>query len=151
MERLRGLGLLTRILLGAILLFVLAQAVPYGRDHANPDPTRELRFDSRETEDLFASACGDCHSYRTDWPWYSNVAPASWLVEHDVKDGRGVFNVSRWDAPQPDVDESVEEISEGGMPPLQYRLIHGDARLSDAEKKRLEEGLRRSYIADPPG
>jgi mono/diheme cytochrome c family protein len=151
MQRLRRLGWFARILLGAAVLFLLAQAVPYGRDHSNPAGTRELRFDSKDTEELFADACADCHSDHTTWPWYSNVAPASWLVQSDVEEGRTVFDVSRWDTPQPEVDELVEEIAEGGMPPLQYKLIHGAARLSDAEKRRLGEGLRRSYEADPPG
>src|SRR4051812_9757158 len=98
-----------RIVVGGLLLFVVAQAVPYGHDHANPAPTRELRFDSKRTAELFAGACGDCHSDHTTWPWYSNVAPASWLVVNDVDGGRSNLNVSRWDQPQPDVDELVEQ------------------------------------------
>ena len=151
MSRLRSLGLAAKIALGAAVVLVLAQAVPYGRDHADPSPTRELRFDSATTERLFSDACGDCHSDHTEWPWYSNVAPVSWLVQDDVDGGRNALNVSRWDQPQPEADEIAEVIAGGGMPPIQYKLIHGAARLDDAEKRQLEDGLMRSIAADPPG
>jgi mono/diheme cytochrome c family protein len=150
MARWRRTGLFGKILIGAVVLLVLAQAVPYGRDHANPPATASLEFDSAATEELFRGACADCHSDQTEWPWYSNVAPVSWLVERDVKDGRETFDVSRWDTAQPAVDELVESIAEGEMPPLQYKVLHGGARLSAAEKDRLAAGLRRSYQADPP-
>ena len=144
------MGLLGKILLGALILLVLAQAVPYGRDHANPAATSQLKFADAGTEALFRDACADCHSDDTDWPWYSNVAPVSWLVENDVKEGRGILDVSRWDRAQASIDEVVEVLAEDEMPPLQYKIPHGDARLSQAERARLAEGMRRSYEADPP-
>ncbi|MBI5103822.1 MAG: heme-binding domain-containing protein [Solirubrobacterales bacterium] len=136
------------IVLGALLVI---QLVPYGRDHANPAPTRAAKFPDARTEQLFAGACGDCHSYNTTWPWYSNVAPVSWLVQSDVEDGRGVLNVSTWDRPQPAVDEVAQAVIEGEMPPLQYKPMHPDGRLSDAERRQLVDGLRRLYTSDPPG
>ena len=150
MPRRRRLRLLGKIALGAAVLLVLAQAVPYGRDHSNPRATSSLEFDSAATEELFRDACADCHSNLTEWPWYSNVAPVSWLVESDVEEGRLAMNVSRWDTAQPPIEEVVEVITEEEMPPLQYEVIHGDARLTTAERDRLVEGLRRSYEADPP-
>ena len=140
----------TIVVLGALGLFLLAQAVPYGRAHADPPTTQALKFDSASTEKLFAGACGDCHSNHTTWPWYTNVAPASWLVQHDVDDGRGVFNVSEWNKPQPEIGDIVEQISSGEMPPLQYKPLHSGARLSSAQKQELITGLTRSYAADPP-
>ena len=137
-------------MIGAAALFLLAQAVPYGRDHADPPTTQALAFDSPATERLFAGACGDCHSNHTAWPWYTNVAPVSWLVQHDVEDGRGVFNVSEWNRRQPAIGELVEQISGGEMPPWQYKPLHAGARLSSAQKQELVTGLTRSYAADPP-
>ena len=133
--------------LGALLLI---QAVPYGRTHSNPTPSREARIPDPAARALFTDACADCHSDHTDWRWYSNVAPASWLIQNDVDGGRSAFNVSEWDKPQPDLGELVEQIDGGGMPPLQYSLIHPSARLSATEKRRLAEGLRRLYATDPP-
>lgn len=130
---------------------LVIQLVPYGRDHANPPVTRQVRFDNARTEQLATDACGDCHSNLTTWPIESNVAPFSWLIQHDVEDGRGVLNFSEWDRPQPDPGELGEVIDGGEMPPLQYRLLHPGARLSDTEKTDLVAGLTRTYQQDPPG
>jgi Haem-binding domain len=130
--------------------FVVIQAVPYGRTHANPRPTREARLADPQARAAFDRACADCHSDRTDWRWYTNIAPISWLVQNDVDGGRGAFNLSEWDKPQPDLSELVEQIDGGGMPPLQYTVIHSSARLSSAQKRTLVEGLRALYATDPP-
>jgi Haem-binding domain len=144
----RRLGLVAAGLLGLLLL---AQAIPYGRAHAHKGPTRSARFDSASTRALVADACSDCHSYDTKWRWYSNIAPASWLVQRDVDDGRASLNFSSWDRPQPSVDEVVEQVLSGSMPPVQYKIAHPAARLTKAERRRLADGLRRTYAADPPG
>ena len=77
-------------------LFVLIQVVPYGRNHANPPVLNEPRWDSPKTRQLAVRACYDCHSNETIWPWYSNVAPVSWLVQKDVDQGRDEINFSEW-------------------------------------------------------
>lgn len=136
---------------GPVGLFLLIQLVPYGRDHANPPVTKSPTFVGAQTEELFNTACGDCHSNLTTWPWYSNVAPVSWLVQSDVDEGRGVMNFSEWDKPQPSIDEVVEQISGGEMPPSKFTIIHKDAKLSDTEKQTLIDGLIATFKADPPG
>jgi heme-binding protein len=137
--------------IGISALLILIQLIPYGRDHSDPPVTRAVRWDSPRTEQLADQACGDCHSNLTHWPWYTNVAPVSWLVQNDVDEGRGILNFSEWDKPQPDIGELVEQVQGGEMPPLQYKLIHGGARLSDSEKQELADGLVRTYAQDPPG
>jgi mono/diheme cytochrome c family protein len=100
---------------------------------------------------LFQSSCGDCHSNMTDWRWYSNVAPASWLVQNDVDGGRSRFDVSEWDqAPQPDLSEVRDKVTSGDMPPWQYTLAHPSKKLSTAERQQLVDGLERLYEKDPP-
>jgi mono/diheme cytochrome c family protein len=118
--------------LGALLLVI--QIVPYGRDHENPPVTQEVKWDSARTRELAVGACYDCHSNLTEWPWYSNVAPVSWLVYSDVQEGREKLNFSR----------------EGSMPPLQYKPLHPAGRLSDAEREELARGIERTLAADPP-
>jgi hypothetical protein len=59
----------------------------YGRDHSNPPVRIEPRWDRARTRELAVRACFDCHSNQTRWPWYSHVAPISWLVQHDVEEG----------------------------------------------------------------
>ncbi|HEU4480707.1 MAG TPA: heme-binding domain-containing protein [Actinomycetota bacterium] len=124
----------------AVVLFVAVQFVPYGRDHDNPPVTNEIAWDSPRTEELTRAACFDCHSNETEWPWYSNVAPMSWLVQMDVEEGRDKLNYSVPDG-MDDAGESAEVVAEGEMPPRNYTLLHADARLSDAEREALVEGL----------
>jgi mono/diheme cytochrome c family protein len=139
-----------RLALALLGMLLVMQLVPYGRDHGNPPVTAAPSWDSPRTERLFAQACSDCHSNLTKWRWYSSVAPASWLVQHDVGEGRRAFDVSRWDTAQPELNEVLEKIRSGKMPPLQYRIAHSDARLSDNEKAALAMGMWRTYADDPP-
>jgi mono/diheme cytochrome c family protein len=142
--------LAVRILIGLVAFLVLIQFVPYGHSHANPPVTRAVKWSSPETARLFASACQDCHSNLTDWRWYDKVAPASWLVQNDVDGGRKRLNVSEWNKPQPDVGEIVRVIQGGGMPPLQYKVIHPGGRLSTAQRNALARGFEATYRKDPP-
>src|SRR5512146_1782828 len=87
---------LVRIAVGIVALFVLSQAVPYGRNHSNPPVTAEPHWNTPATRSLAARACFDCHSNLTTWRWYSNIAPGSWLIQRDVEGGRSQFNFSEW-------------------------------------------------------
>lgn len=129
----------------ALALLALAQAVPYGRAHGNPQPISEPSWDSPRTRELAVAACFDCHSSLTEWPWYSNVAPASWLIQHDVDEGRAELDFTDWARYATQADEVLEVVQEGEMPPLQYRLLHGGARLSDRERQELLQGLQRTF------
>ena len=144
---------LAYVALGAVALLLLIQAVPYGRDHSNPPVIGEPAWDSPQTRELVAGACFDCHSNETNWPWYTNVAPASWLVENDVNGGRSTLNFSEWDKPQDtSVSDIVEAVQGGGMPPFYYAWMpnHAKARLSKSEKDRLVRGLEATLNASPP-
>src|SRR4030042_2927111 len=77
-----GLGVL-------IFLFAVIQAVPYGRDHSNPPVRQEPAWDSPATRALAVDACFDCHSNQHSWPWYSNIAPISWLRPRGGGHSRG--------------------------------------------------------------
>ena len=84
---------------------------------------------------IFARSCDDCHSNRTIWPWYSRVAPASWLVAFDVRKGRRKLNFSEWHAysgqdSQKLLHEICSEVSDGEMPGFGYSLLHPKAKLS---------------------
>lgn len=132
------------ILIFSIAFIVLIQAVPYGRDHHNPPVLREPRWNAPQVRDLTERACFGCHSNETVWPWYSWVAPVSWLIARDVQEGRRELNFSDWrggtrEGEQP--DELRKEIEEGEMPPASYLLVHPEARLTQDEKRLLIEGL----------
>lgn len=139
---------------GVVLITaVLIQLVPVSRD--NPPVVREPVWDSPETRDLAVRACFDCHSNDTYWPAYSAIAPMKWIIWYDVTEGREDLNFSDWDRhtrgdwidpddpfPPPTLSERIEdEIRSGKMPPGSYRLLNADARLTDAEREALIEGL----------
>jgi mono/diheme cytochrome c family protein len=154
MTRVRDWATGSRIRIGLLALvglFLLIQLVPYGRAHDNPPVTQAVKWDDPRTEQLFDDACAACHSNLTKWPWDSYVAPSSWLVEKDVDEGRGILNISEWDRSQPGASEAPEVVTNGEMPPLQYKVMHPSARLSDTEKQDLAAGLSRTFLQDPPG
>jgi Haem-binding domain len=108
----------------------------------------EPAWDSPRTRAPAVDACFDCHSNETAWPWYTIVAPISWLTRRDVDEGRDALNFSEWDRAQ-DAEDVSEVIREGEMPPWSYGILHC-ARLSDAEKERLIAGLEATILASPP-
>jgi len=130
-----------RVAIAAVILFVVIQLVPYGRGHANPAVIAEPAWDSPQTRELFFRACKDCHSHETDWPWYASIAPASWLLQYDVEEGRSHFNVSRWGQGKQDADEAASMVRKGEMPPWFYLPAHPEAQLTDAEAQALIGGL----------
>jgi mono/diheme cytochrome c family protein len=130
--------------------FLVIQLVPYGRTLSNPPVTMEPAWNSPQTRALAVSSCYDCHSNETNTYWYSKIAPFSWLIQHDVDDGRSVLNFSEWDRPQEGTGDVAEPVNGGEMPPWYYSLIHSGARLSDAEKQQLIAGLQATFQASPP-
>lgn len=117
------------------ITFVLAlaiQLIPVTRD--NPPVTGPIGAPAPVAATL-RRACFDCHSNETVWPWYSHVAPASWLVAHDVHEGREHVNFSTWASlstaeRQKRLLEIAEEVEKGAMPPGIYTPLHPETRLS---------------------
>jgi hypothetical protein len=130
------------LLIGLAAIIVMAlgiQLIPYGHNHANPQVVSEPAWSIPEVRDLAKRACFDCHSNETVWPWYSNVAPLSWLAQWDVDQGRQELNFSEWDSRSGNTDEVVESVQEGEMPPWFYKMIHSSARLTPAEINQLTQ------------
>ncbi len=94
---------------------------------------------------LLRASCYDCHSDETKWPWYSHIAPASWLVVSDVNEGRRHLNLSDWPKDSTRAAKKLERMSEEldykEMPPAKYTIIHTDARLTDDQRKQLMQWL----------
>ncbi len=130
-------------------LFAVLQLVPYGRAHDDPPPVAEPAWDSPRTRELAVRACYDCHSNQTTWPWYSNVAPVSWLIQRDVDEGRRRLNFSAWGAQRQEANRAALQVQRGEMPPSYYLLLHPEARLSDQETQALVQGLRNTFGSAP--
>lgn len=132
-------------------LFILIQFIPYGKDHLNPAAAVEPKWDGPQTRVLVQRACFDCHSSETTWPWYSNVAPISWLIQRDVDQGRSVMNFTDWTATissgrirNSSKTEITNVILQNSMPPFYYTIMHPDAGLSTVEKDQLIQGLNKT-------
>ena len=134
-----------------ILVLSLIQLIPYGRQHTNPGPERVVAWNSSRTQDLARRACFDCHSNETRWPWYSSIAPVSWRIQTHVNEGRKKLNFSAFAPANEKVahaaGEAGETITKGEMPPVDYVLMHPEARLSWAEKNALAQGLDVTFAA----
>ena len=133
-----------KILKWLLLAAVLIQFIPYGHTHTNPTTTKEPSWDSAQTRELVHRACFDCHSNQTTFPWYSHVAPVSWLLQRDVNGGRSHLNFTQWDLPQKHAKDVAEEVKQGDMPPWFYLPMHPAARLTAAEKQALIDGAEKS-------
>lgn len=132
------------VVVGGIVLLGLMQLLPIGRNHTNPAVVSEPQWSSPEARALAKEHCFQCHSNETEWPWYSNIAPASWLIQFDVNEGRDKFNFSNWDTNSEELDELTEVIQEGEMPPIQYWLFHPNSHLNDQQKQELIDALNSS-------
>ena len=95
---------------------------------------------------LFDKACANCHSNKTVYPWYSKVAPISWLVAYDIEEGREHLNVSMWGVQKRNEgDEAAKEVEEGDMPPIYYLPTHPEAKLTQNETQQLILGLEKTF------
>lgn len=131
----------SRIAVGLAVAVLAIQFVPV--DRSNPAVEEEAPA-SPEARELLRRACDDCHSNRTVWPWYSGIAPISWLIARDVHEGREELNTSTWnrlDASEraEALEESWETIEDGEMPLWFYLPLHPEARLTDADRAVLRE------------
>jgi cytochrome c551/c552 len=134
--------------LSTVALLVLLIALQFIRP-AKTNPVSEPALDLKahaaapaEIQAIFERACRDCHSNQTDWPWYSHVAPVSWLVADDVRLGRQQLNFSDWgkySARQAEnkLEEICGVVQAGAMPPRTYLVMHPQAKLSEAHVNAL--------------
>jgi cytochrome c len=136
-----------RIALAAGALFAAGIALsfvhPWGNLRAGAEANAPLLDGSAvpdEVRHVLEKKCADCHSTNTEWPLYSRLAPSSWLVEHDVHEGRNHLNMSQWQhynlETQVDLlTEIASEARTGQMPLKQYFILHPKARLSSEEQQ----------------
>jgi hypothetical protein len=131
--------LISKILLVVIALVTIASILtaPHASEKAGapllagahvPDAVREV----------IQRSCRDCHSEATRFPWYSYVAPISWLIKSDVNQGREHLNLSHWNEyplvrRERCLSEIANQVQDGGMPLSSYTWIHRDAVLSPAD------------------
>ena len=139
------------ILIGGFIAF---QFVPVKL--VNP-PVEETVPLNEEAERILRKACYDCHSNETRFPWYSNIAPVSLIINHHVEDGRKNLNFSTWnqyteDRKRQHLEDIAHEIKENSMPPYSYTFIHEDAKLNEVEQQSIYRWAREvADFLDEPG
>ena len=122
-----------------VLAVVVAAAAQLFRpERTNPPHNQEIQA-SQEVADLLRRSCYDCHSNRTEWPWYSNVVPVSWFVARHVEKARADLNLTEWpvfdlEAQRFFLSNMKKQIKQEKMPLPSYLLVHRDAQLSTAER-----------------
>lgn len=134
-----------KLLLACLLAVLLIQLIRPERTAEPVDPLNDLiavTKPSAEVEAILRMACYDCHSGQPRYPWYANVAPISWWLQHHVNEGREHFDVSSWGKASVKkrdhkVKEAVEMLEGGEMPLPSYTWTHADARLSEAQRATL--------------
>ena len=122
-----------------VIALVAMQFIPV--DRSNPSDRGQPAAPS-EVETILRRACYDCHSNETRWRWYAQIAPISFLLARDVKEGRREVNFSIWDRYEQrrkarKLKEIVKEVEEGDMPPWYYVSVHADAKLSQADREAI--------------
>ena len=127
--------ILRRVLVVLFVAFLAIQLVPV--DRANPPVTGDVDAPP-EVKAILKRYCYDCHSNEVKWPWYSRIAPVSFLVAYDVKEGREHLNFSEWDKRNESKrakirEETYEECQQGEMPLPIYLILHTEAKLSAAD------------------
>ena len=136
-----------KIFLGIVGLltacFILIQFIPVERDH--PLIRADLKVPP-EVKAILKRSCYDCHSQETRWPWYSYVAPVSWMISDDVRKGRKHLNFTMWDQYSDKKKEIVkdhiyEEVNGGTMPLPIYLTMHPEARFTEEDIKILSKWL----------
>jgi Haem-binding domain len=128
------------IVLGVCASFVALQF--FTCERTNPKVTGEIAVPD-DVHAILKRACYDCHSNETSWPWYSRVAPVSWLLHRDVSEGRQHLNFSEWATLPADKRKKKQAnvgklVVKGKMPLWFYLPLHPDAHVSDADKAALD-------------
>lgn len=134
-----------KIGIGIVAFLIIAQF--FRIDKENPAVIAENDFIVAEKVDpkvahLLKASCYDCHSNESAYPWYTNIAPVSWWVKNHINEGREELNFSDWSEysdrrKHHKLEECIELIEEGEMPLSTYTLMHGDAKLDDAQQQLL--------------
>ncbi|MFK8102260.1 MAG: heme-binding domain-containing protein [Saprospiraceae bacterium] len=136
------------IFIGLVIFLIIAQFFPI--DKTNPPIEEPLDFIKIQQAPpaiakMLKASCYDCHSHHTVYPWYTSVAPVSWMIKSHIKNGRAKLNFSEWgnyDAKQKSqkMEKSVEVVYEiKSMPMFSYTLMHGPGKLSNDQRKELTD------------
>ncbi len=129
-----------------VIAMVAMQFIPI--DTSNPSDRGQPAAPPEVTA-ILRRACYNCHSNETSWPWYARLAPISFLLSSDVREGRKELNFSIWDRYDGrrkgrKLKEIIKQVKEGDMPPWYYVPVHPEAKLSDADRDAIMKWANQS-------
>jgi uncharacterized membrane protein len=147
-----------KILLGLLVVFIAIQFIRQSKNlgaNSSPADLFARRPAPAEVKQLIQTVCYDCHSNTTRYPWYAEVQPVGWLLANHIKEGKQHLNFSEFDQLTPKraghkLEQCADEVTEGGMPLPSYRLIHREARLTNAQRKLLVDWFDSVRAQIPP-
>ncbi|MCJ7759416.1 MAG: heme-binding domain-containing protein [Gillisia sp.] len=139
------------ILLVVLLAFVGIQFIPTTLNQSDIVPSTDLMevYDVPEqVEVIFKTSCYDCHSNNTIYPWYNKIQPVSWIIEGHIKEAKAELNFNEFGSYSERRQKSkfksiLSQVKDGEMPLASYTWIHRDAKLSENEKKALEDWINK--------
>jgi hypothetical protein len=140
-----------KILIIILVAFVIIQFFPIDKTNVPVNPGMDflkIKNTKPEVAKLITSSCYDCHSDKTKYPWYSNIAPASWWLKNHINEGRKHLNFSIFATYEPQrqihkMEECVEMLEKHEMPLESYYLGHQDAKLTDAQRQEMINYFKR--------
>lgn len=152
-------GMFKKVLIGLLIVFGVMQFFRIDKTNPKVDKAKDFLAITQPPADidkLIRSACYDCHSNETVYPWYSNVAPVSWFLEHHIEEGREHLNFSVWGdyaegKANHKLHECEEEVEDGEMPLNSYTWTHGDAKLSSEQKEKLAHWFKAQMTESEEG
>ena len=141
----RILRILKWVVIVLVVAFIGIQFYRPARTNPAIDPAQTIEAQTQMTPQVASildRSCRDCHSNKTVWPWYTQVAPVSWWLTNHVNEGRHNLNISQWGKLPPDrqdrkLRQICDEVTDGQMPLSSYLPMHPAARLSDPDKQAL--------------
>jgi len=130
-----------------VIVIVIIQFIPNDKPEVVLANENDLIYNNQLPEHIsvmLKESCYDCHSNETVYPWYSHVAPVSWLVVKDIREGRNELNFSHWESQSKmdkakNLDKIIDEVTDENMPMPIYTIMHANAKLSDNDRQLLAE------------
>jgi hypothetical protein len=143
---------MSRMVLILVVLFGAAQFVRLRQPNPPIDARRTLQAQAGSAgamAGILDRSCGDCHSNQTVWPWYTHVAPVSWLMSYAVAEGRKAVNFSDWAGYSPERQQQLlvlvcQDVTSGKMPSSAWTMLHPEARLSPQDVETICAATRQA-------
>lgn len=140
-----------KIIIGFILFLIVAQFFRPDRRVSEVDPKGTLEamnLVDGDVQSLLEGACYDCHSNKTTYPWYANIAPVSWWLQGHVNNGRNKLNFSIWNSYSKQrqalkIEETIEVMENMKMPPASYAIMHKAGRIDEAKAQQIVEAFKK--------